>query len=116
MWRHWWFICTDRPSKNHIERPLLFEALYIVQGLRGEKTAIARSALPCATGRALASQLLSFLGLVMLGVMCVAVDLRLLLFAHLMRGGMQNAIYPIDRSLIVDFTKSQPPDTLNPRP
>lgn len=58
-------------------------------------------------GRALASQLLSFVGLCMLGSMCFVTDLRFLVLAHLIRGGTQNANYPLDRSILMDFTKSK---------
>ncbi|KAL8272222.1 hypothetical protein Esti_003887 [Eimeria stiedai] len=58
-------------------------------------------------GRASASQLLSLLGLIMLVTMCVVRKLPFVILAHLVRGGMQNAIYPIDRSIVMDFTKSK---------
>ncbi|XP_026189700.1 uncharacterized protein LOC34619204 [Cyclospora cayetanensis] len=57
-------------------------------------------------GRALTSQLFSLLGLLALTAMCYLEDLRFLIAAHLLRGGMQNANYPLDRSMIVDFSKS----------
>ena len=47
--------------------------------------------------------------------MCFVTDLRLLVFAHLLRGGMQNAIYPIDRSIVMDFTRSKR-EILNSKP
>ncbi|KAL8447749.1 hypothetical protein Emag_004210 [Eimeria magna] len=58
-------------------------------------------------GRASASQLLSLLGLIMLVAMCLVKNLPFLILTHLIRGGMQNANYPIDRSIVMDFTKSK---------
>eukprot|EP00922_Rhytidocystis_sp_ex-Travisia-forbesii_P047948 GHVS01071464.1.p1 GENE.GHVS01071464.1~~GHVS01071464.1.p1 ORF type:complete len:355 (-),score=59.73 GHVS01071464.1:1139-2203(-) len=58
------------------------------------------------TGRGLASFLYSLGGVVLLFWMCVEKRVWVLLLVFVLRGALQNANYPIDRSLIMDYTKN----------
>ncbi|PFH32377.1 hypothetical protein BESB_016950 [Besnoitia besnoiti] len=56
-------------------------------------------------GRACAAMLFCLGGLVMLLSMCVVQRLSVMLVCYLLRGALQNAVGPLTRSIIMDFTR-----------
>eukprot|EP00922_Rhytidocystis_sp_ex-Travisia-forbesii_P014576 GHVS01021788.1.p1 GENE.GHVS01021788.1~~GHVS01021788.1.p1 ORF type:complete len:417 (-),score=70.84 GHVS01021788.1:1009-2259(-) len=58
-------------------------------------------------GRAQAVTLWQIMGILLLLVMVYVEDIRILLLAFLLRGSFSNAVYPIDRSIIMDYVSSK---------